>query len=59
MSAIAADRPRHNVSIKNCLSRHRRNGRESGTRFNSSNRPDGMSQIIADAGKKCFHISAT
>ena len=45
------------VSIKNCLSRKRRNGRESRTGFNFH--PDRLPQLAADAGDRCFHMSAT
>ena len=47
------------VSIKNCLSQKRRNGQESGTRFNFPDHPDRVPQIASDAGVKCFHMSAT
>ena len=38
------------VSIENCLTRKRRNGRESRTRFNFPDHPDRVLQIAADAG---------
>ena len=44
------------VSIKNCLSRKCRNGRESRTRFNFPDHPDRVPQITAD---RCCHMSAT
>ena len=40
------------VSITNCLGRKCRNGRESRTRFNFSDRPDRVPQTAADAGDK-------
>ena len=47
------------VSIINCLSRKRRNGRESTTRFNFPDHPDRVTQIAADARDRCFQTSAT
>ena len=44
------------VSIKNCLSRKSRDGRESRTRFNFPDHPDWVPQIAADAGDRCFHM---
>ena len=46
------------VSIKNCLSRNRRNGRESKTRFNFPDHRDRVPQIAADAGDRGFRMSA-
>ena len=59
MSPIGHRSSQTHVSIKNCLSRKRRNGQESRTRFHFPDHPDRVPQIASDAGNKCFHMSAT
>ena len=59
MSPIGHRSSQTHLSIKNCLSRKRRNGQESRTRFNFPDHPDRVPQIASDAGDKCFHMSAT
>ena len=59
MSPIGHRSSQIHFSIKNCLSQKRRNGLESRTRFNFPDHPDRVPQNAADAGDRCFHMSAT
>ena len=58
MSPIGHRSSQTHVPINNCLSRKRRNGRESRTRFNFPDHPDRVPHIAADARDKCFHMCA-